>query len=130
MSRSIKFRFFMGNYNNPKYEYWDNLIKIGGGELIGDYLLATNPLIIIEQYTGLKDKNGIEVYEGDILDIWDSFVHNTYVVVFDISELDFKATNEKVCYGNSFSYLVCCDEIEVIGNIHENADLINVIKGE
>lgn len=80
----------------------------------------------ISQYTGLKDKKDKEIYEGDIVvavNIDDTF---TGVVVFDLEELDFKVTNGKENYRNNFSYLCTCEEIEIIGNIHEEPELLEV----
>ncbi|PFA75838.1 YopX family protein [Bacillus cereus] len=77
------------------------------------------------QYTGLLDKNGKEIYEGDVVDtIYDGKLF-TGVVVYDKSELDFKATNGKENYGSNFQYLPCCEEVEVIGNLYENPELLN-----
>lgn len=81
--------------------------------------------IILMQYTGLKDKNGKEIYERDIVDtVYDGELF-TGVVVYDESELDFKATNGKENYGSNFQYLPCCEEVEVIGNAYENPELLN-----
>ncbi|PGU60311.1 YopX family protein [Bacillus cereus] len=82
----------------------------------------------VMQYTGLKDKNGTEIYEGDIVDtVYDGKLF-TGVVVYDESELDFKATNGKENYGSNFQYLMCCEEVEVIGNIYENPELLEESK--
>ncbi|MBK5474378.1 hypothetical protein JFU54_28755 [Bacillus sp. TH19] len=76
------------------------------------------------QYTGLLDKNGNEIFEGDVVDtIYDGKLF-TGVVVYDESELDFKATNGKENYGSNFQYLPCCEEVEVIGNLYENPELL------
>ncbi|MDY0394761.1 YopX family protein [Virgibacillus halophilus] len=48
----------------------------------------------------------------------------TGVVVYDLSELDFKATNGQENYGSNFQYLTCADEIKIIGNVHENPELL------
>ncbi len=74
----------------------------------------------IGQYVGLKDKNGVEVYEGDIVRIVYDSIEHIYQIIFDKEELDFKATNGEINYGGNFQYLGCCEEIEVIGNIYEN----------
>ncbi len=77
---------------------------------------------VLEQFTGLYDKNGVEIYEGDeVYCVYDGILYR-YIVVFDESELDFKATNGTENYGSNFQYLCCCDEVEVIGNIHDNQD--------
>jgi uncharacterized phage protein (TIGR01671 family) len=74
------------------------------------------------QFINYEDKNGKEVYEGDIVNcVYDGEL-NRYVVVFDLSELDFKATNGKEKYGKNFQYLLCCEEVEVMGNIYEDKE--------
>ena len=76
------------------------------------------------QYTGLKDKNDIEIYEGDIVETVYNGEVFAGVVVYDLSEVDFKVTDGKEKYGRNFQYLTGNDENEVIGNRYENPGLL------
>lgn len=78
------------------------------------------------QYTGLTDKNGKKIWENDICEMVYNGVVYVYVVVWDKTELDFKGTNGKENYGRNFEYLGCCEEIEIIGNIFDNPELLEV----
>lgn len=85
------------------------------------------------QYTGLKDKNGKEIYEGDVVAFEDSdggyeypdVVVNTGIVEY--GELRFYFTNRVAAEMDDF-YIKDgrCDDVEVIGNIHENPELLGV----
>ncbi len=80
--------------------------------------------VIIMQYTGLFDKNGKEIFEGDIVEIIYDYEPFTGVVVYDLGETDFKATNGNEDYGNNFQYLTVGESIEVIGNVHQHPNLL------
>ena len=77
---------------------------------------------IVMQYTGLKDKNGKEIYEGDIVD--DSETELIYVIEFICGE--FVGINEECGIGRIMNSL--SEDGEVIGNIHDNPELLE--KGE
>ena len=68
---------------------------------------------------------GREIFEGDIVKIIYDSEPFTGVVVYDLGEADFKATNGHEDYGNNFQYLTVGESIEVIGNVWENEDLLN-----
>lgn len=76
----------------------------------------------VEFCTGLKDKNGKLIYEGDIVRC--SYGSEYYVgcVVWDYEEIQFSMEVSEELY--SFSQHSDSHKIEIIGNIHENPDLI------
>ena len=79
------------------------------------------------QYIGINDKNNKEIYEGDIVACVSNGNKTLRQIVFDLTELDFKATNGKENYGNNFDYIKCCEEIEVVGNVYDNPELLEKI---
>lgn len=86
----------------------------------GTCLITHKPNVILEQYTGLKDKNGKEIYEGDI-------VVNTY---YDDGEM-YKVlwVDDSVAFGmesldDMELYKLPLESLEVIGNIHDNPELL------
>ena len=77
--------------------------------------------IELMQYTGLKDKNNKEIYEGDIL--FESFGERYYKVVFENGS--FRAEFEGDFEEHSFDLIdVVLHRCEIIGNIYENPELM------
>ena len=77
------------------------------------------------QYTGLKDKNGKEIYEGDILTHKTATIsYPTPTIVKSVWEFAHMEGVLNEMYGNRFKP----DDFEVIGNIYENPELLSPLK--
>lgn len=88
----------------------------------------------VGQYTGLTDKNGTRIFEGDIISIpfeEDRFPYEENIVYYEKAEVYFDTEHYGwyVRYFDDDSLSLCeyddCD-ITVIGNIHDNPELLKV----
>jgi len=88
-----------------------------------DYMRGSWEDYIIMQYTGLKDKNGKEIYEGDVIK-YREYPNNEKSELCKIEWLDsYEGDGFKMTGFVSPAYDYPTD-IEIIGNIHENPELL------
>ena len=133
----IKGRWLQGNYmaldkttycfredyeahpdNTKHYIVFDEMVDWGlpNRHLQGDVLPET-----VGQYTGLTDKNGKKIFEGDIMPVWENGEKYYYKVIYNgdcfmLSMLDSQQGSYPLSVKNSIS--------EIIGNIHDNPELM------
>lgn len=106
--REIKFRAW--NKETKYFFYWNTSFAFGGNNKIWDD---------IEQFTGLHDKNGKEIYEGDI--ILNPLYEEPYIVEYSECLAGYVGWGDDRACG---CYLITDENIEVIGNMHENPELL------
>lgn len=119
-----RFKFRVWSHKQKKMYNWSDIIKMTNScyALFVDNRALGEGLWYIQQCTGLKDKNGKLIYEGDIVKF--KTIQNLWAkgkVVFTESCALFE-----IRYGTDFNNWELMDkyQYEVIGNIYENPDLL------
>ena len=137
MSRPIKFRawdkidkrmmyrdvFDRNWYATPKNDE-------GGCHTIRSIHPDDKQRVVLMQFTGLNDKNGKEIWEGDIVKYWheSELEEGARVTEIEWCGEDYPAFDLKhndCTEINGLSNYGACGHIEVLGNIYENPELLN-----
>ena len=113
--REIKFRAWNKRRKEMDYcgdLYWfeENYVRDNGD----DYWE-------IMQYTGLKDRYDVEIYEGDI-------IQNEYGSKMVVKYEEIQESDDMTAPGIGYQFHTYTEEMEVIGNVHENPELLGGVE--
>jgi uncharacterized phage protein (TIGR01671 family) len=134
MERETKFRgrrtdnreWVYGNlvrYPSRKGE-WTKSSEIWNFDSKGEHYWVVIPETV-GQFTGLKDKYGVEIYEGDIIRFCDDPPYcSDYIVKYDDERLIWIASGAVGDYMEDLWELGCGDFVRVIGNIHDDSEML------
>ena len=130
--REIKFRFYPKNqitnfqgktlqkmWEATSIDFEENEISNGGDIFKLDE-------VELMQYTGLKDKNWKELYEGDIYELktWSKVYYRWYIRILDTYS-GFRHKTIKTERVHRYKYWPGWNKFEIIWNIYENPELLN-----
>lgn len=115
--------------------------RIDNGEWVeGDFVHLPHGVVILAngyanidpetvgQYTGLTDKNGVKIFEGDIITIPDSKKMGLPALIrYDYVRATYEVSRSGY---NPLSLIDAREFYEVIGNIHDNPELLGEVGGE
>ena len=106
--------FYILDIDNIEYDCWEDIaVEIRYLEVIPE---------TVGQCTGLKDKNGKLIFEGDIVYCKSRLDNANMVIIFECGQFRMVLSENYRSYQtNSGSYDINCFDKEVIGNIHDNS---------
>jgi uncharacterized phage protein (TIGR01671 family) len=133
MNREIKFRIwdnrqksFIINDNSIHFDLWDWATQMS------DCLIYPIDHVIFQQFTGLKDKSGKEIYDGDIVKIWhDSYTnrirdYELAVVIWGWNKWELRVSSENSIKRYNRWFPVDEEYTEIIGNICEHPHMVRI----
>ncbi len=110
-----------------KFRVWDKFHEKMTNDVMFQYEMTINEVLscdedwVFLQYTGVKDKNGVEIYEGDIVKMYDVGFKIDEIVTVEFKDGVFGTRGE-------FEFVSLIDALnitEVIGNIYEDSKLLD-----
>lgn len=137
MGREIKFQVLHNNkiigeeiFTDGSWEFQHYLLNPDNGTRWVSGVFSKDKNYTRRQFTGLLDKNGKDIYEGDILNIKfggdrnnPPYSHKKMVVYFEEEYLQWYVIGNNIINGNSLKGYHLA-EYEIIGNIHETPELL------
>lgn len=114
--RDLKFRYY--SHKSKEMRSWDDLQKLHVHTVFK--MMQTECKLM--QFTGLKDKNGVEIYDGDVLN---KNSHNWVVVdCFESGSVKMNRVGGKGASSNPRLTRWQAETSVVVGNIYENPELL------
>ena len=114
--------------NGDVFRVWEYKNRIGND--LG--ILVNRSCCILMQFTGAKDMNGADIYEGDIIRKEEcspddpAFGHYGSIgaIQYDVDVMGFIVVSEDDGFYDNTGVIFSFDEIEVVGNVYENPEML------